>query len=86
MHLPPCRILYVWPNPSQAKEVYPAVAVVLPLHVIVASRGRQTDISILGRIQPEVAQVDDFIRSTVVDTQIGIMQSLEAVSMRPGLV
>jgi uncharacterized protein (DUF302 family) len=86
IHLPPCKILYVWPNPSLAMNVYPAMAVVLPLHVVVASRGRQTDICVLSRVQPETANADDFLREMIVGIQTEIMQSLEAISMRPSMV
>ena len=84
--LRPCKVLYVWPNPLQAKDVYPAAAVLLPLHVVVASRCRQTDICVLSRIQPEKANVDDFLSSTVLGTLTEILQSLETISMRPSLV
>lgn len=86
MHLPPCRILYVWPNPSLEKHLCPAVAVILPLHVVVASRDHHTDISVLGRIQFDTDNADDFIRSPVLGTQRGIMKSLEAISMHPSHV
>ena len=82
IRLPPCRILYVWPNRSKVREVYPAAAVVLPLHVVVASRGEQTEICIVTGIAKE----GEFIRSPVMGTQNEILQSLETISMRPSLV
>jgi uncharacterized protein (DUF302 family) len=84
--LPPCKILYVWPNVSLTQDVYPVAAVVLPLHVVVASRGHQTEICVLSRIQPGKANVDGFLRSTILGTQTQIMQCLDAISMRPSLV
>jgi uncharacterized protein (DUF302 family) len=86
MRVPPCKVLCVWPNPPLAKDVYPAAAVVLPLHVVVTSRGQQTDICVLSRIQADTGNTDDFLRSTVRSTLAAVLLSLETVSMRPSLV
>ena len=86
MRVPPCKVLCVWPNPSLAKDVYPAAAVVLPLHVVVTSRGQQTDICVLSRIQADTGNTDDFLRSTVRSTLAAVLLSLATISMRPSLV
>lgn len=84
--MPPCRVLYVWPNPSSAKELYPAAAVVLPIHVVVASRGRRTDIWVMRQAHPEQGNSDGFPRCTAMDTLAEVLLSLESISMRPSLV
>jgi uncharacterized protein (DUF302 family) len=77
IRLLPCRILYVWPDPTLARDVNPVAAVALPLHVVVASRGAQTEIRLQGRIAT---------RSTVMETQAELIQALEAVAMPVSLV
>jgi uncharacterized protein (DUF302 family) len=72
IRLLPCRILYVWPDPALATEVNPIAAVVLPLHVVVASRGANTEIRLQGRFAG---------RTTVVETQAELIRALEAVAM-----
>jgi uncharacterized protein (DUF302 family) len=85
IRLLPCRILYVWPDPALATDVYPTAAVALPLHVVVASRGAHTEIRVQGRIRSEQGTLSSLIRSTVMDTQAELIQSLEAVAMRLSL-
>jgi uncharacterized protein (DUF302 family) len=86
IRLPPCRILFVWPDPALAADVYPVAAIALPLHVVVASRGAHSEIRLQGRIRPEQRTANDLIRSAVVDTQAELMQSLETVAMHLSLV
>jgi uncharacterized protein (DUF302 family) len=85
IRLLPCRILYVWPGPALTTDVYPVTAVALPLHVVVASCGAHTEIRVQGRIRYERRTLSDSIRSTVMDTQAELIQSLEAVATRQTL-
>jgi uncharacterized protein (DUF302 family) len=86
IRLLPCRILYVWPDPALAADTYPAAAVVLPLHVVIASAGAQTEIRVQGRIRCEQRTASDLIESTVMDSQAEVMRSLATVAMRLTLI
>lgn len=86
VRLPPCRVLYVWPKEPLAQGIYPAAAVLLPLHVVVAGRGHRTDICVFSRPEPEGRAVEGDLRSTVQDTLAAVLLSIETISMRPGLV
>jgi len=80
--LPSCRVLYVWPATSASEEVFPAAAVFLPLHVVVVSRGHQTEVHLLGDVKIDDGEIESFVRSAVIATRVDILRCLEDLSMR----
>lgn len=79
IHLPPCRILYIWPQPAVVSDLCPDAAVVLPFHMVVASRGRQTDICVQSRIRHEAEDGCDAFLSALMVTQAEILGLLETL-------
>lgn len=86
IHLPPCLLLGVWPGEALAADLDPVAAVLLPLHLVLASRDGYTEIFVRSRIRPEDCARAGHVRSGVIETQKALLQSLDAVAMRPGVV
>lgn len=85
INVPPCRILYVWPATSDS-ETFPTAAVFLPLHLVIASQGHETELCALSEIQPEAKDLDAFVKAAVTRTHRDMLQCLDRISMRASLV
>ena len=86
IHFPPCVLLGVWPGEALAPDLDPVAAVLLPLHLVVASRDTYTEIFVRSRIRPEDSSLAGRVRPGVIETQNALLKSLDAVAMRPGVV
>ena len=75
--LPACRIVLVLP--VAAREIDAAAATYLPLHVVVSSKGAETDIQILNRIPRDCG-------AEAAHVQAQVCEALESVAMRRGVV
>ena len=51
--MPPCRIVFVLPNPSMAGagSIHPLAAIFLPLHIVISDNAAQTEIQVQSRVQ-----------------------------------
>ena len=81
----PCRILYVWPTTLIVEQLRPALAVILPLHVVVGSRGEETDIFVLS-VWESACSENDWALRAVKNTQTRVHECLEAIGMPPAVV
>lgn len=86
--LPPCRIVFVLPDPSApgAAKIHPWAAVFLPFHIVISSQGPQTEILVPNRIHgtPETAGMA--FLAPVSEMQGELAKAIEAIAMRPSLV
>jgi uncharacterized protein (DUF302 family) len=86
IQLPPCRTLLIWPGPLLAMEVPAEAAVLLPLHLVVAGRGLYCDFSLQNRVPHVPGLAKNIFAAAIASTHSEILQSLEAIAMRPSLV
>lgn len=82
--LPPCKIVFVLP--LAPAPVDPAAATFLPLHVVVSSRGAQTEIQVLHRLDRAPGESMADVVVPVTETQTQICQAIETIAMRRTLV
>jgi len=85
--MPPCRIVFVLPNPSAPSTVsiHPWAAIFLPLHVVISSQDGQTEIQVQNRVQAghEAAPA---LFGPVMETQAQISEAIDSIAMRPSMV
>ncbi len=86
--LPPCRILFILPNPTRQSTpgVPPWAAIFLPLHVVISGNGSATHIEVQNRVNPGVEADGLALAAPVLETQARISEAIEAIAMRPSLV
>jgi len=82
--LAPCVMLYVWPSDRllRTTAARPSIALLLPLHVVISSRGARTEIHLLRR--PHCA--DGALMAPVVKLQVEVAQAIEAIAIGLNLV
>jgi uncharacterized protein (DUF302 family) len=86
--LPPCRIVFVLPDPSSpgTDKIHPWAAVFLPFHVVISSQGAQTEILVQNRIHATPETDGPALIAPVSEMQGEIVKAIEAIAMRPSLV
>ena len=86
--LPPCRIVFVLPDPSDpgAVNLNPFAASFLPLHIVISGSGAHTEIQVQGRVCPEPGTDAPALAAPIMQTQARIAEAIEAIAMRPSLV
>ncbi len=86
--LPPCRIIFVLPDPSvlSAAGIHPWAAIFLPLHIVISGNDIQTEIQVQNRVHPGPTADAPALVGPVMETQAKIWEAIEAIAMRPSLV
>jgi uncharacterized protein (DUF302 family) len=86
--LPPCRIVFVLPDPSvpSTASIHPWAAIFLPLHIVISGNGVQTEILVQNRVHPGPDADAPALVAPVQETQAQISEAIEAIAMRPSLV
>ena len=86
--LPPCRIVFVLPEPSvlSAAHIHPWTAIFLPLHIVISGNGAMTEILVQNRVHPGPEEDASALAAPVLETQAQIREAMEAIAMRPSLV
>jgi hypothetical protein len=74
-----CTVLCVLP--AAARHAYAAIAGLFPLHVVIAPRGRHTEIHILESLQRDETLPPD-VMAPVIATQARLVQALDRIAMR----
>jgi hypothetical protein len=85
--MPPCRIVFVLPNPSTPTtiSIHPWAAIFLPLHVVISGNDGQTDIQVQNRVQAGHAAAPALF-GPVMETQAQISEAIDSIAMRPSMV
>ena len=86
--VPPCRIIFVLPDPSvlSRANIHPWAATFLPLHVVLSANGLQTEIQVQNRVHTNSEASAPALVIPVLETQAQISEAIEAIAMRPSLV
>ena len=86
--LPPCKILFVLPNPAElsASCIHPWAAIFLPFHIVISGNEASTEIHLQNRVRscPEAHAKE--LLAPVLETQAQLTTAIEAIAMRPSLV
>jgi uncharacterized protein (DUF302 family) len=85
--MPPCRIVFVLPNPSAPSTVsiHPWAAIFLPLHVVISGRDGQAEIQVQNRVQAGHEAVPALF-GPVMATQAQISEALDSIAIRPSIL
>jgi uncharacterized protein (DUF302 family) len=84
--LPPCRIVFVLPNPSRpgTGSIHPWAAIFLPLHVVISGTDAQTEILVQNRVH--AGQQARALFGPVMETQTQICEAIDAIATRPSML
>ena len=84
--LPPCRIVFVLPNPSRSNTcgIHPWAAIFLPLHVVISGTDAQTEILVQNRVHADPQARALF--GPVMETQTQICEAIDAIATRPSML
>ena len=85
--LPPCRIVFVLPEPSVLKtaSAHPLATTFLPLHVVISGGQAGTEIRLQNRVRVGPEAAAQTITATVMKTQAQILQAIEGIATRPSM-
>jgi len=86
--LPPCRIVFVLPNPSTPStiNIHPWAAIFLPLHVVISGHDRQTEIQVQNKVQAGHEATAPALFGPVMETQALISEAIDSIAMRPSIL
>lgn len=86
--LPPCRIVFVLPNPAalSAAGIHPWAAIFLPLHIVISGTDAHTEIQVQNRVHAGPNSDVPALAAPIMETQAKIWEAIEAIAMRPSLV
>ena len=86
--LPPCRIVFVLPNPSTSStiNIHPWAAIFLPLHVVISGHDGQTEIQVQNRVHAGHEAAAPALFGPVMETQTQISEAIDAIAMRPSML
>jgi uncharacterized protein (DUF302 family) len=86
--LPPCRIVFVLPNPSAPStiNIHPWAAIFLPLHVVISGHDGQTEIQVQNKVQAGHEAAAPALFGPVMETQAQISEAIDSIAMRPSIL
>jgi uncharacterized protein (DUF302 family) len=86
--LPPCRIVFVLPDPDSLPDagIHPWAGVFLPLHVVLSANGAHTEILVQNKVQTAPDASAFPVMRPVAETQVRIAEAMEAIAVRASLV
>ena len=86
--LPPCRIVFVLPNPSRSStcSIHPWAAIFLPLHVVISGSDAQTEILVQNRVHARHEAASPALFGPVMETQTQICEAIDAIATRPSML
>lgn len=86
--MPPCRVVFVLPNPStlSTDSMHPCAAVFLPLHVVISGNDCRSEIQIQSRIQTGRDVATPALYGPVLEAHAQISEAIEAIAMRPTML
>ena len=86
--LPPCRIVFVLPNPSTPStiNIHPWAAIFLPLHVVISGHDGQTEIQVQNKVQAGHEAAAPALFGPVMETQAQISEAIDSIAMRPSIL
>jgi uncharacterized protein (DUF302 family) len=86
--LPPCRIIFVLPEPSALKtaNLHRCAAIFLPIHIVISGGHARTEIQVQNRVCSSAGEPVPAFAAPVMETQAQISEVIEAIAMRPSLV
>ena len=82
--LPPCRIVFVLPDPSvlSTAKIHPWAAIFLPLHIVISGNGAHTEIQVQNRVHSGSEAAAPTLVAPVNETQARISEAIETIAMR----
>jgi uncharacterized protein (DUF302 family) len=86
--LPPCKIVFVLPNPSKssAGSMHPWAAIFLPLHVVISGTDGQTEIQVQNRVHARHEPASPELFGPVMETQTQVCEAIDAIATRPSVL
>jgi uncharacterized protein (DUF302 family) len=80
----PCAVLLVSPSAETGRALAsdPCAAGLTPMHVVVSSRGDQSEVHILSVLPADATSVDRMAIAALSRLQAGIVQAVEKIGMR----
>jgi uncharacterized protein (DUF302 family) len=80
----PCAVLLVSPSTEVGKTLAsdPCAAGLTPMHVVVSSRGYESEVHILRILPADAPSVDRMAKTALSQLQAGIVQAVEKIGMR----
>ena len=86
--LPPCRIVFVLPNPSKSStsSMHPWAAIFLPLHVVISGGDDQTEIQVQNRVHARREPASPELFGPVMETQTQVGEAIDAIATRPSML
>lgn len=86
--LPPCKIVFVLPNPSKSStsSMHPWAAIFLPLHVVISGSDAQTEIQVQNRVHERHEAASPELFGPVMETQTQVCEAIDAIATRPSML
>lgn len=80
----PCAVLLVSPSAEAGKTLAsdPCATGLTPMHVVVSSRGHESEVHILRILPADVTSLDRMAVGALSQLQAGIVQAVEKIGMR----